>query len=411
MKKLFIPLFMLLAAQHSYADSKTETIEVDGIERSYLVYTPTKTDNPASRSILIFLHGLGGAAEHYARVCNAQVVSDTHNALLVFPQALPEQNDEIQLAVNTLKNSFSDDLDFKNSWGAGARVSVETIKQMAGPMASMLPLLIPNVMERGYGELNESVDDVKFFNSIIETLQKSETYRANDTVYMAGASMGGAMTYKYAYSDECRAQKICILCGFVGGGVDTTQKALKVPALIFHSKADSTVKYAGGLFNGPVLETIQTITSQKGCGEGVTTDVPDTKEDGVRLTKTEYNCSEENEVVYYESDVISHSMILVEQVNDIGFITEMERFFYGSVSLGVDEIGANTLACYPNPVEDKLYCPEEGRCEVFDWSGRLLLSDNVERGVVDLSLLPSGSYLFRLTNREGEMKHTRFVKK
>lgn len=408
MKKLFLPLLALVSMQ-AFADTKTESVVVDGLERSYLVVTPSHPV-ATTHSVLMVLHGVSGTAEDYAKIFNAQAISDFHDALVVFPQALPEQDSENLKAVDNMKKLgvMPEELEMKNPWGAGARISAATIKEMAGDAAPLLSFVIPTIMKKGYGELNESVDDVKFLNTVISNLQKS--YGANNDIYMAGASMGGAMVYKYAYSKESKAKKICAINGFVGAGVDTTGMAINVPVLMFNSKSDGVVKYEGGMFNGPIESTIASIAGQNGCGTASVKDLSNVKDDGNGVVERVYNCKEDKLVQCFISSSVGHTVILNAEENDIDFILEMEKFFYGASHAGVENMGAATLAVYPSLVTDMLYCGESGACEVADLMGRVLLSAEVVDGQIDLSDLQAGYYIFTLKTANGALR-ARILKK
>lgn len=408
MKKLFLSL-LVLASTQLFAATKMETVEVDGFERNYWVVSPTA---PVAKThpVVMVLHGVGGTAEDYLKLFDAQTLSDLHDALFVFPQALPEQDAENLKAVDNMKKLgvMPDGLELKNPWGAGARISAATIKEMAGDAAALLNFVIPTIMKKGYGELNETVDDVKFLNTVISNLKSS--FAASDDIYMAGASMGGAMVYKYAYSKNSQATKICAFNGFVGAGVDTTAKAINIPALIFNSKGDQLVQYEGGMFNGPVEETIKTIAAQNGCGAATSKPCEDLKADGNTVTEITYGCDDDKLVKCFISSTAAHTQVLNSLENDVDFFWEMEKFFFGNGNAGNENIVAQPLRFFPNPVEDKLYCEESGDCVVTDLAGRVVLSAEVVDGVADLSDLSAGYYIFTLKTAN-ETLRARIVKK
>lgn len=409
MRQFFLFLFLLVSAQ-LFAGSKTETIEVDGIERSYIVYAPSTFDKSQSHSVLVVLHGLGGSAEGFADLFDAQALSDKFNSILLFPQALDEQNDKIMSAVELIKSTgaMPESVTFKNSWGAGARITMDTINKLAGMMAPLLPALIPDIVEKGYGELNESVDDVKFINSMLDKVDG--TYNINDSIFVAGGSMGGAMTFKYAYSKDCRAMKVCSINGFVGGGVDTVGTSIKIPVLIFNSKSDAVVKYNGGMFNGPIDGMIRTIGEQNGCTSRFVTERVDLKDDGNEVFQFGYVCDLQTEVRCFISSNAEHQQFLNAKENDIDFLAEIEKFFYGRENTGCEDVTASELSFYPNPVENVLHCGYSGRCEVVDLMGRVVLSAEVVDGAVDLSSLTAGYYIFTLET-QNQLFRARFVKK
>lgn len=409
MKKLFLSL-LVLASTQLFAATKMETVEVDGFERNYWVVSPTA---PVAKThpVVMVLHGVGGTAEDYLKLFDAQTLSDLHDALFVFPQALPEQDAENLKAVDNMKKLgvMPDGLELKNPWGAGARISAATIKEMAGDAAALLNFVIPTIMKKGYGELNETVDDVKFLNTVISNLKSS--FAASDDIYMAGASMGGAMVYKYAYSKNSQATKICAFNGFVGAGVDTTAKAINVPVLMFNSQADAVVKYDGGMFNGSIDVLMNVVSTQNGCSCAILEEeVEDVKNDGNRVVKLSFDCDASKKVTAFVSTNAAHTQILNAKENDIDFILEMEKFFFGNINAGNENIAAQPLRFFPNPVEDKLYCEESGDCVVTDLTGRVVLSAEVVDGVADLSDLSAGYYLFTLKTAN-ETLRARIVKK
>lgn len=409
MRQFFLFLFLLVSSQ-LLAGPKTETIEVDGIERSYIVYAPSSLNKTQGHSVLVVLHGLGGTAEGFAEKFDAQTICDEFNSILLFPQALNEQDEKINSAVELIKSmgAMPESVTFKNSWGAGARITMDTINELAGMMAPLLSALIPDIVEKGYGELNESVDDVKFINLMLDKVDGA--YNINDSIFVAGGSMGGAMTFKYAYSKDCRAMKICSINGFVGGGVDTVGASIKIPVLIFNSKSDAVVKYEGGMFNGSIYDMIKTIGSQNGCSVQYVIDREDLKDDGNEVYNFGYMCEGQPEVRCFISSNAEHQQFLNAKENDVDFLIEIEKFFYGRYVTGCEDVAVKTLSFYPNPVEDVLHCEYSGRCEVVDLMGRVVLSKEVVDGDVDLSALAAGYYIFTLET-SGELFRARIVKK
>lgn len=410
MKKLFLTILLALVSVSLFATSKMETVVVDGLERNYLVVTPSQPTS-GTRPMLMVLHGVSGVAEEYAEMFNAQAISDLHDAVLVFPQALPEQDSENLKAVDNMKKLgvMPAELELTNPWGAGVRISAATIKEMAGSASAFLSLLIPNIMKKGYGELNESLDDVKFLNTVITNVKKS--YGVNDEVYMAGASMGGAMAFKYAYGKDSQVKKICTINGFVGAGVDTTGKAVNVPVLMFNSQADAVVKYDGGMFNGSIDVLMNVVSTQNGCSCAILEEeVEDVKNDGNRVVKLSFDCDASKKVTAFVSTNAAHTQILNAKENDIDFILEMEKFFFGTANAGVEDCVTESLSVYPTMVADRLYCGQSGRCEVSDWLGRVVLVSEVVDGQVDLSELSAGGYIFTLKTANGALR-AKIVKK
>ncbi len=71
------------------------------------------------------------------------------------------------------------------------------------------------------------------------------------------------------------------------------------------------------------------------------------------------------------------------------------------------------FSLYPNPVSDKLYIGSSERfssLEIYDVSGKLMLSKNDVVGIVDVSMLQRGQYLLKLISGDGNIVKTKFVK-
>jgi len=79
----------------------------------------------------------------------------------------------------------------------------------------------------------------------------------------------------------------------------------------------------------------------------------------------------------------------------------------------VEDEGIMTLSLYPNPVADKLYiCGGEhfAALEIYDVSGRMVVSKQNIFGVVDVSELTCGQYLLKLVSVDGSVVKTKFLK-
>ena len=72
---------------------------------------------------------------------------------------------------------------------------------------------------------------------------------------------------------------------------------------------------------------------------------------------------------------------------------------------GIQEVTASTISIYPNPMTDKLTIKgESGLLELFDVSGKLLISQNhLELSEINVSELASGSYMVKISNENGTL--------
>ncbi len=409
MKRLFTLLFLLIGLS-LYAVESVQQTNVDGYDRIYYVFTPSSFNANEQYSAMILLHPLGMSAETFMTMCNPQEISDKNNTVVVFPEALDEQDSEIISAINALSkaDALPAGAGTEKVWGAGARISLDDIKKMAGPLASMLSVMYKGIVAAGYAELNKNVDDIKFLNTVISELQLN--YHVGNTIYMAGASMGGAMTYRYAFTPNNKVSKIAVINGFVSAATDTTH-ALAKPVCIFHSINDEVVSYTGGLFNGPIAQDVQTIANKNGCGSYTSMAIPDTKADNITIYKAEYTCSQDQEVYFYLADNASHYQILNKNDNDLDYVEEVEKFFFHKQSLDNKEIKQTTITLYPNPATDELYCSvEEGEYEILNLLGQRCMKGELAGGSLSISQLKEGEYIFILQT-EAEIIRTRLVVK
>lgn len=219
MKKLYTTLVLVILIISSFAASFTETITVDEYERNYIVYTPDSYTPEADYPLLVLLHPLGYSAKDFADISYPQYISNNNNAIVVFPEALNEHNEEVKKGIELLqqRGSIPEGFSIEYVWGAGTRIKYDTIVAMAGNEYSfLLSLVLRKSKAAGYAEPNDIIDDVKFINEVITRMQLF--YHVNSDIYVAGASMGGAMAYRYAFSKNNKAKKVAVVHGYVGEG-------------------------------------------------------------------------------------------------------------------------------------------------------------------------------------------------
>jgi hypothetical protein len=186
---------------------------------------------------------------------------------------------------------------------------------------------------------------------------------------------------------------------------------LDIPVCVFHSQADSVIKYNGGTFNGSILETVESIASKNGCQKGTSEMLEDSKNDGNTVSLTTYP-SDNNKTVYlYLSDNAAHSQMLNGKENDIDYITRLEQFFFFKDNTAVDDIQSSApIAIFPNPACDYINCEENGSFKIFNLMGTTVLSGEANDGKVDISSLLNGSYIFQLDNN-GKVSTDHFIKR
>lgn len=182
----------------------TETIKVDGLDRTYLLNLPPNYYSGDNFSLVIALHGGGGSATQFESTCLLTKKADAAGFIVVYPNGV-KSNGPLKL----------------QTWNAGTCCD--------------------------YAAAND-IDDVNFIRQLISTLLAK--YKINPKkVYATGHSNGGMMSYRLACELSDKIAAIAVnACTLV-----TTQPCNPVhpvPVLHMHSVNDLHVPYLGGQGGG-----------------------------------------------------------------------------------------------------------------------------------------------------------------
>ncbi|NCC99733.1 MAG: T9SS type A sorting domain-containing protein [Bacteroidia bacterium] len=384
MKKLLLTTLLFCVMLSAYASTKIE-FTLDGKSRAYVLYSPSSVNQSETYPLAILLHGLGQTIETCMDAVTAQNIADNNSTYLVLPQALPEQDENIVSVVGMYNADFQTSIK-TSAWGAGASAEVNDV--IPPDVQALFCTLYPSICAAGKIELNANVDDVKFINTIIDQLNNdSEIYIDNDRIYMAGLSLGGAMAYKYTFSDNSQINKVAIASGFVGASVDTTG-VLNIPIMVLHSRTDETIPYEGGSFNGSIENTVKSWVNKNSHAN------PNIYQIGSGAEGTTiYNYIESPRVLFYKIENALHNL---SNVNGFDPLTEIWKFF-NNIPLGVNDAKTDKLDIFPNPADDILYTSEDGTYTITDLSGRVLRKGYTDEYSIDLKGLSRGRYIVGVT--------------
>ncbi len=245
--------FMGLWGMRKILSQGLETIQVDGRDRTYIVYTPDSYDASTPMPLVLVLHGGGGNAENAQKMSEMNAVADREGFIVVYPNGTGR-------------------LDYR--------------------------LLTWNAADNCCGFAHdEQVDDVQFFRELIAQLQQDYTIDPN-RIYVTGMSNGGMMSYKLA----CELSDVIAAVAPVAGAFNLAdcQPTHPVSVIIFHGTADEHVLYAGGpslksvdgeRTDQPVSAAVDFWTAHNGC-----TAEPTPSEVGNIITVTYANCSTDADV-------------------------------------------------------------------------------------------------------------------
>lgn len=360
MKKLYTATILFLSLT-AVSQQTTESWMFDGEMREYIQYTPPISMGSENVPLVFCFHGLGDSMENFYNI-GMDLVADTANFIVVFPQAL------------------TDDLLGQTAWNSGAGL--------------------------GGFSLNEDVDDVGFVMAMIDTL--STNYNIDTTrIYATGFSMGGFMTNRLACEKPEVFEAMASVAGTIGGEI-TCQPSIPIRIAHFHGTADNTVGYETNNFGLNVPDWFSFWQSANECiGAPLGGPLPDVADDGYTIDYARNGeCEGGAEVALYTVNDLAHEWLT--PANDIFYTTEIWRFFLGvqpTLSTAVAENQQRSLGVFPNPTTGNLTVelPETikaaARVELVNISGQVgVIPANWQgqRAQIDLGNLSAGSYVLRV---------------
>ena len=333
--------------------SQIQTFEWQGTQRQYLIKTPTV--NRETMPVLYFLHGLGDNITRLDNEFHFQQVADEFQWVVVVPQALNEG--------------------YGTMWNAGLMAS--------------------------------NTDDSGFLMALLDSL--AVQYPINlDSVFFTGFSMGGFMTHRMAIEHGDRITACAPVSGLITHSM-ANLSAVPVRMLHIHGTSDPVVGYDGNsqYFGGNLGLGVEAIlnywkNANHCVAEPVIDTFPDLKNDGLRFVRYTY----EGDAELQHIKVIggNHTWYMSENQYDIGYLTEIQKFFVGDGggNVGVAEPEQNTLKLWPNPTSGRFTMEVETAMdiEVMDMQGRSVAKYALKVGSnsVDLGHLSEGLYFIKGEN-------------
>jgi len=253
-------IFLLTACARPGQESAApilESIEVDGVTRTYLLHVPAGYSPGEAWPLVFVFHGGFGNAEDTQAMTGFSNLADEAGFLVVYPNALHDH------------------------WNDG----------------------------RSTDPLYTGTDDIGFVGALIDSL--STVYSIDPhRIFAAGISNGGIFSYRVAceLSDEIAA--IAPVAGSMAEnlvGVCAPEQPISI--IHIHGLADQLVRFEGGEVPGPyggivhpVLDTLALFVGWNGCtGLPETISLPDADpEDGMTVLVSTYNhCSNDTSIHLY----------------------------------------------------------------------------------------------------------------
>jgi len=389
------------------ANPVRKTIQVGGFEREYLVYTPQHPQREKADGIAVCLHGFSRTMNDFFENYNFTAVADSLNLIIAAPQALPEQNDQVNAMAQILNYFTDNEIPLNSVWGCGLSVQVYFI-----------PLGITLLNE----ELNQDVNDVDFINEVIDSILTEYSMPA-ENLFMIGTSMGGYMSYQFALEKGERLSGLISVSGSMGLAIKGADYATKTPICDFHSVTDEVVPYSGSIerYSGILSlawdksDVLKFWAETNGTGSPVVEQVqnyPSTN--GITVEKITYP-DPVNEVIHYKMNGSPHTYFFSKENGDcMDYLEEITRFIQSHLSVSsfnsIPDIAAQKAFFYPNPVKDLMYFETmSGIVSVYDIAGRKILSQPFLSGQADLSSLKPSIYIIRIQS-ENTIQVNQFIK-
>lgn len=277
------------------AGTSENTLEHDGLARTYLVYVPEKYDPTQPTPLVLSLHGFTSNARQQVNISQWNPVADEHGFLVVYPQGTG----------------------FPLRWHSGQSVF----------------------------ESQRPVDDVGFINALLDQLIKGFCVDAA-RIYISGLSNGGGMSHRLACE---MAERVAAIGGVAGAyHPGACEPARPVPVIAFHGTADDIVPYLGGGGRDITFPPIETWAAGWAARNGCDAEPEALAPVGV-VSGVEYvNCEEDAAVMLYTIEGGGHTWpggaelpaFIVGVTNDDVNASEMMWEFFTAHPLPVtDDLG------------------------------------------------------------------------
>ncbi len=339
-----------------------ETIDYDGNLREYALYVPVGYDATVETPLVFNFHGGGGDIASQLFVSDMRNLADLDTFLIVYPQALPDPNDE----GNTL-------------W---------THKPPT------------------------QVDDVYFVETLIDEISTQYSINA-DKVFACGYSNGGEFTFELA----CRLSDRIAAIGVVARSmyIETLEACNPTHPMMVMTIHGTDDEYEGiewlGTTYYPSLDVVNAYWSDhnKTSEDPVITQVADVApNDGSTVERIVWGDGEGcSAVIHLKVNNGGHDWPGTFGNMDINANEEIWNMFKYADRTGgagcfvtntTDVNARNTITLYPNPASDLLKITGEFdqriKYEVYSMHGELLISDI--RNTIDISQLSTGTYYLKL---------------
>jgi poly(3-hydroxybutyrate) depolymerase len=386
--------FVLLLAMATYTAANADVIPdepaitVDGLNRTYKKYVPATLNVTKPVLLIVSMHGIGGTSDFFFSGADVRPMADALNAIVVSPQAFPEQNE-----TPAMLNAFPDAAAAFNSFAAAAWGCGLSVVALGTEIF----------------EFNKDIADENFIRQVIVETQAAHPAIENKNVFLLGTSMGAFMGNQYAEKYDDFGGFISVV-GSRGLKINSTSHVTgAIPVCLFNSESDELVGYSGSAILGgipvTICESIDDVVNnwkqRNGLllATGTSSSFPAGSNGNNTATKTVYG-SGSNEVVFYKMQQVSHATYLSTANGDcIDYNTEIRKFIESHVT-GSDGIKAvESAKVWSYGSELHLYSLQAGEAWIYSLKGQLVKKLIYKAGETVSTSLAKGVYIVRIDEK------------
>ena len=371
-------VFATLCTLNSLAQLSTENVTVDGQTRSFLKYLPVNFDPSEQLPLMMCFHGGSGTAEEQLAIGDLRETADEDRFLLLYPQALPDPNDE---GSTNWQVVTSGDLPFTLP---NPHSDIDFVSALIDAMLAMHNIDASRVYAMGYSNGGGFVYDL--------------ACRLNDKV----TGVGAVARTMYAESyDECTVSHPTPVVNILGtNDFISSYDGITYEGTLYYHSAEATHDFwieQNGLFPQAEISTVPDLNPS------------DNTSVELYQWQDEQNC---RELAHYKvnggdhdwpgtfgnMDIVSHDMIWAH-------LKEFDM--NGRMSCGTDAtlaLSPMEWTLYPNPASNRLvldmkrFGAAAEKYRMFDSTGQLVMEGQItsQRTSIDLSTLPCGLHWLKV---------------
>lgn len=358
MKKILLITTLAFILNTIIAQQSIVNYDINGTQRSSIIYIPSDYSDGDSWPLVINMHGLGSNASQQQFYSYFNNVADTSQFIVVYPNGLEADFGGVT----------------QQQWDS-------------------------------YFGTGTAENDMAFLNHLIDDMHR--VYNIDLTrVYSTGMSNGGFQSYRLA----CEMSDRIAAIGSVTGGVIQEQlnncnNLEYIPSILqIHGTIDGTVPYQ------PIPTLVQYWREKHGCSEAsIIIEYQDINTtDATTVTSENWqDCSSGGEVIFYTVDNGGHTWpgafdVGIGNVNqDIKASNEIWEFFKKfqhpnprSVLSNNKNIAVSTISVFPNPTSEQINISgfEGDQFVISDLIGNTIFAKSKNK-ILDVSHLNNGVYI------------------